>query len=231
MMRYARQKTLTQVMILACTLFIVSGCSVRQEFVPPSKDDEKFAPPKLDYSDTTHSGGSLFQANTDYSFFTDTRAYQVGDILTVSLDEETKSEKEADTSYGKDSNLGFDVDIVSGGWTEDREGTLSGERGFAGTASSSQGNKLEGAITVMVHDVLPNGALLVKGEKWLILNQGEEYIRLTGIVRVEDIGNDNSVSSQRIADARISYSGTGTLADSNASGWLSQMFNSPWFPF
>lgn len=82
-----------------------------------------------------------------------------------------------------------------------------------------------------VHEVLPNGVLRISGEKWIRLNQGDEYIRLTGIVRVDDISRSNQVSSQRIGDARITYSYWGALAESNASGWLTQFFNSPWMPF
>ena len=78
---------------------------------------------------------------------------------------------------------------------------------------------------------MPNGVLKVRGEKWLELNQGEEYIRLRGLVRPDDINKNNQVSSQKIADARITYAGKGAIADSNAAGWLVQFFNSPWMPF
>ncbi len=81
-----------------------------------------------------------------------------------------------------------------------------------------------------VHAVQPNGILEIRGEKWLTLNQGDEYIRLSGLVRADDIQNDNSVSSQRIADARISYAGRGALSDANAAGWLTRLFNHPLFP-
>jgi flagellar L-ring protein precursor FlgH len=77
---------------------------------------------------------------------------------------------------------------------------------------------------------MPNGILRVRGEKWLRLNQGDEYIRLNGLVRVDDIDGTNRVSSQRLADARITYSGRGALADSNSAGWLTRFFNSPFFP-
>jgi flagellar L-ring protein precursor FlgH len=78
---------------------------------------------------------------------------------------------------------------------------------------------------------MPNGNLLVRGEKRITLNQGEEYIRLQGIVRPVDIGPQNSVPSTKLADAQIAYSGKGALADANRAGWLSRFFNSPWFPF
>ena len=97
-------------------------------------------------------------------------------------------------------------------------------------AIAEQQNSLRGEITVSVHAVQPNGILEIRGEKWLTLNQGDEYIRLSGLVRADDIQNDNSVSSQRIADARISYAGRGALSDANAAGWLTRLFNHPLFP-
>ena len=108
---------------------------------------------------------------------------------------------------------------------------LDGERSFDGAGSSSQSNQLTGQITVTVAQRLPNGNLIVRGEKWLTINQGQELVRIAGIVRPQDIGQDNVVPSTRVADARISYTGRGTLADANTRGWLSRFFNSKWMPF
>src|SRR5690606_9115671 len=107
----------------------------------------------------------------------------------------------------------------------------SADREFRGSAKSSQQNTLRGSIAVTVHRVLPNGVLEVKGEKWLRLNQGDEFIRLTGLVRLDDIDSYNRVSSQNVANARISYAGRGALSDANSAGWLTRFFNHPWFPF
>ena len=115
--------------------------------------------------------------------------------------------------------------------TADWNAQLDVERDFNGSGQSSQNNSLTGSITVSVYEVLPNGVLKVRGEKWLELNQGEEYIRLRGLVRPDDINKNNQVSSQKIADARITYAGKGAIADSNAAGWLVQFFDSPWMPF
>jgi flagellar L-ring protein precursor FlgH len=79
--------------------------------------------------------------------------------------------------------------------------------------------------------VLPNGLLVVQGEKWLNLNRGEEYVRVSGLLRPEDVDGQNTVSSLRLADARIAYSGTGDFADTNKAGWLSRFFLSPLMPF
>ncbi|EXJ09531.1 Basal body L-ring protein [Nitrincola nitratireducens] len=73
--------------------------------------------------------------------------------------------------------------------------------------------------------------MLVRGEKWLTLNQGDEYIRVSGLVRPQDIKPDNTIESTRLADARITYSGTGATADVNVMGWLSRFFISALMPF
>ncbi|WP_165312861.1 flagellar basal body L-ring protein FlgH [Vibrio ziniensis] len=213
------------------SLLVLSGCAGREEFTPPSPDNEKYGPPTLDYSLPQPKSGSLYRHNYSMTLFQDRRAYRVGDVLTVLLSEETESSKSADTQYGKTASIGFGVPTIGNKSFNDLSASIDGDRSFDGTASSSQGNKLQGAITVTVGEVLPNGVLRIRGEKWIRLNQGDEFIRLTGIVRVEDITRSNQVSSQRIGDASITYSGRGALADSNASGWLTQFFNSPWMPF
>jgi flagellar L-ring protein precursor FlgH len=102
---------------------------------------------------------------------------------------------------------------------------------FEGEGSSDISNSLNGSISVTVHEVLPNGILVVRGEKWLKLNQGDEYIQLSGMIRPQDIAADNTVSSAKLADARISYSGTGQVNDTNTMGWLSKFFISALLPF
>ncbi|WP_313327993.1 flagellar basal body L-ring protein FlgH, partial [Stutzerimonas balearica] len=96
---------------------------------------------------------------------------------------------------------------------------------------AGQSNSLSGSITVTVSEVLPNGILAVRGEKWLTLNTGDELVRIAGLVRSDDISTDNTVSSMRVADARITYSGTGAFADASQPGWLSRFFVSPLWPF
>ncbi|GAA5645311.1 MULTISPECIES: flagellar basal body L-ring protein FlgH [Vibrio] len=212
-------------------VILLAGCAGRQEFLPPEPDTQEYAPPTLDYSLPEAQHGSLYRHQYTMTLFQDRRAYRVGDILTVVLSEETQSSKKAGTKYGKSSNVNFTAPVFGAKTIDDLGVSVDADRGFDGSASSSQGNKLKGAITVTVHEVLPNGVLRIRGEKWIRLNQGDEFIRLNGIVRVDDISRNNQVSSQRIGDARITYSGRGALADSNASGWLTQFFNSPWVPF
>ena len=215
----------------AVAVVLLVGCAGRQEFIPPEPNTEEYAPPVLDYTLPEAKSGSLYRHQYTMTLFQDRRAYRVGDVLTVQLSEETESSKKAGTQFGKSSTVDFATPTIGTKTIDELGVSIDGSRNFDGSASSSQGNKLQGAITVTVHEVLPNGVLRISGEKWLRLNQGDEFIRLTGIVRVDDINRSNQVSSQRIADARITYAGRGALADSNAAAWLTQFFNSPWVPF
>ena len=106
------------------------------------------------------------------------------------------------------------------------DGLLAGGQSqtFNGSGNAAQNNQLFGEITVTVAAVLPGGVLAIAGEKRLMLNRGEEQVQLTGLVRIDDLGPDNSVASTRVADARIRYSGTGQIADQSRAGWLQRFF-------
>lgn len=213
-------------------LVLLAGCqSLNYDLGVPQPGDEDWAPPVVQVSGDTGRDGSLFANRQVFALFQDRRAYREGDILTVLLAERTQSSKRANTSIDKNSNIGLNTPVIGGETFDDFSASVQGNRDFKGGASTSQQNSLAGYITVTVADVLPNGTLSVRGEKWIRLNQGDEYIRLSGLVRVEDIDGSNRVSSQRIANAQITYSGRGSLAEANQPGWLSRFFNSPLFPF
>lgn len=179
--------------------------------------------------------GSIYGDSQFDNLFVDRRAFRVGDVVTVRLEERTSSSKSAETSVKKEaSNELLNPQVLGesfGATLGQSMSALDSKNDFKGTAESDQSNSLEGTLTVIVAEVYPNGLMRVRGEKWLHLNRGEEYLRLSGLLRSADIADDNSVSSARLADARFSYSGTGDLANSNAPGWLSRFFLSPKFPF
>ncbi len=183
-----------------------------------------------------YGGGSIYSRSRNMSLFLDRRARQIGDTITVSLLEQTDATKQSSTSTAKDQSASIPgVTLFGRGVTKDGvpilETSIDSGAEFAGKGTSSQSNRLTGSITVTVADVLSNGNLLVRGEKWVTINQGEEFIRVTGVIRPEDIGADNSVPSFKLADARITYSGKGALADANQMGWLSRLFQSVISPF
>lgn len=178
--------------------------------------------------------GALYQNGKFDSLYVDRRALGVGDVVTILLEERTTSQKSAGTTVTKDTsnqivNPKILGSLIRGTGTDDLN-LIDSNTDFSGGAESDQSNSLSGTLTAVIAEVYPNGLMRVRGEKWLNLNRGEEYLRVSGLLRPEDVSDDNSVSSTRLADARIAYSGTGTLADSNAPSWLARFFLSPRFP-
>ena len=181
------------------------------------------------------TSGAIYQPARGLSLFEDVKARRVGDTLTIRLAEKTQASKSASSDASKESTVDTGVPIIGGkGITRNGKDLLNNEweteQDFSGKGSSSQSNSLSGNITVTVAEVHSNGNLLVRGEKWLTLNQGEEFVQISGIVRPVDIASDNSVDSYKVADARITYSGRGTLADANRPGLLTRFFIKLW-PF
>jgi flagellar L-ring protein precursor FlgH len=180
--------------------------------------------------------GAIFQAGNSISLYEDRKARRVGDILTIVLMERTQASKTSSADAEKESNLTLPQPTLLGNELELFGAPLSaslngGTREFSGSGDADQSNSLSGSITVTVAEVLPNGVLAVRGEKWMTLNRGDEYIRISGLVRPEDISPDNTLASTKLADARISYSGTGEVHDASAMGWISKFFFSPIWPF
>jgi len=214
---------------------IVAACAIAPTEPDPTASID-FHPIYAVGGINTASSGTIYNPAGSFDLFMDLRARAVGDILTIALVEKTDAQKEQSTSTAKKSKTDTGSPIIAGGpitynGKEILNNSIAGDRAFDGKADSSQSNRLIGSITVSVAERLANGNLLVRGEKLININQGEEFIRLQGIVRPVDIGPDNTVASTKVADAKISYSAKGALADSNRQGWLSRFFNSPWFPF
>ena len=185
--------------------------------------------------------GSIYENARYVALFTDIKAVQVGDTLTVKLVEKTAASKKADTEIEQATE--FDVENptifgvepdLDGRFLTDRDVTLANrfrsEKEFEAETESEQSNSLKGDITVTVARVLANGNLVVHGEKLMTLNRGHEHIRFSGIVRPYDITDDNTVLSTKVANATIIYSGEGELADANKTGWWGRMFLK-YFPY
>jgi flagellar L-ring protein precursor FlgH len=213
-------------------LALLSGCGSM-----PQKDPNAYAatlPPQRVQAAPTN--GSIYQEAAGQALFEDLTARHVGDVLTIVLSEKTAASKKASTNTSKDSKLDTGIPTLLGrgvtvGGANILNSKFDSSQEFAGSGDSSQSNSLNGTVTVTVAEVLPNGNLFVRGQKLVAINQGEEFIQISGIVRPVDIRADNSVSSTLVADARIAYRGKGAVADSNAMGWLARFFNSQYWPF
>lgn len=217
---------------LAALLLTQCGCS----FMPPKFTDAPTPVPE-DVPDTRIANGSIFQVNRDVALFENPVAGRVGDILTVQLIESTIASKKSSTATKKATNasLGAGTTVLGRPITVGGNNILNAGIGdssdFTGEGSSAQSNSLAGDITVTVAKRYANGNLLIRGQKWITINQGREFVRLEGIVRAVDVQPDNTIPSTKVANATISYGGQGALADANAKGWLARFFDSPLTPF
>ena len=152
------------------------------------------------------------------------------------LQEKTQAKKSASTNTEKESELNLPSPTILGrnvmlGGFPLFNNSLDSSNSFDGTGGSSQSNSLSGDIAVTVMAAYPNGTFAVRGEKVLTLNQGSEFIRISGLVRAVDVTPQNTILSTQIADAQITYSGTGAVAESNQQGWIGRFFNSMFWPF
>lgn len=225
-------------LLLICAIaFSLVGCTNPLDVKP---GDEAYAPVTEQQMELAEpNDGGIYRTaaagSRSLTLFEDVRARQIGDVLTITLTERTVSSKSAASEITKENEIDLDAGAILNRTPSYGEYTMRTEinhdRDFSGEASADQSNNLQGSITVMVSAVLPNGLLEVRGEKWITLNRGEEFIRLRGLVRPEDILRDNTIPSTRVADVRIAYSGTGELAESNRQGWLSRFFSSEYWPF
>lgn len=220
------------------TAFLLTGLLGGCVQLPAQPDDPAFAPVYVPQAALAPAeSGSIYQSGGAISLFTDRRALRVGDVITVFLDESFQSTKSNDTSISKETSTSVDEPTALGQVVRGLASgaglvtSLGSTTEFDGEAEADQSNSLTGTISVTVSQVMPNGLMVVQGEKWLTLNQGEEYVRISGLIRPEDIAPDNSISSQRVANARIAYGGRGELADSNSIGWFARFFLSPIWAF
>ncbi len=222
----------SRIALLPLVLLLQAGCATHTVTPDPAYAPTPPAPMKA----PEHNHGAIYQPGHGMDLYSDNKARRVGDILTIVLQERTDASKSANSSTKKATTVDFAAPTIGGGAvTVNGNAVLSvgvdQSREFSGEGASTQSNSLKGSITVTVARVLPNGNLVVRGEKLLSLHEGQEFIRISGIVRPADIQADNTVPSTLVANAHISYGGSGQVADASKAGWLTRFFNSIFWPF
>ncbi len=221
--------------ILLLFLIFLQSCASHFQ----DKIGEEFKSIQPDFSNYENASNATEGAVYDGDgglFASDRRANRVGDIITITLEETVSSSNSGTETLSKSDSYAFDLPeaifgpssligklFFPGGVKEDnlKGGTT---QNFTGSGKADQANSLTGTISVTIVRVYPNGNLEVKGQRKLSYNSGTEYIRLAGVIRPDDISSSNTVSSKKVADAEISYTGTGDMNDSVTKGWLSRYF-------
>jgi flagellar L-ring protein precursor FlgH len=216
--------------VLLCVALAACG------LLPPIHHKPDPVVPRVLPPPTPRTEGAIYQSGQQIELFADLKARRVGDVLTIRLTEATNASKSAVTKTTKTTGVNNTGPTVLGrtittGGVPIFTTTLAGADSFDGEGSSTQGNSLAGSLTVTVMEVQLNGNLVVQGDKTLKLNQGDEFVHVSGVVRVADIQADNTVTSDRVSDAHISYSGKGVIDSSNRMGWLARFFNSKYAPY
>ncbi len=222
------------IFIAACLLFL-GGCAINQPPVMNKNYDTSYAP--LPIVPSQPQEGSLFDPDTESSLVADFRARKVGDILTVKIEENLRGSKDVKTKTDKKSSVNVGLTGILGlefnkqvspkypGQKVDATKAIGGmsDNKFDSQGQTSGDTKLTGTISVRVMKKLPGGNLFVRGSREITINNETQYMILTGIVRPADIDHNNEVSSTKIADARITYTGGGYLSEMQHPGWLGRI--------
>lgn len=217
-------KRILPIVVLASMLH---GCAL----IPPEPivEGPTTAMPPMPAPPTAPTG-SIYQAMSYNStpLFEDRRPRNVGDIVTVVLNEKTAAAKNVatNTNRGGSANLGIAAapGFMDGVINAKLDTSMEGGNQLKGTGDSSANNTFTGTITTTVMGVLPNGNLQVAGEKQIAINRGSEFVRFSGVVDPRSITGANTVSSTQVADARIEYRSKGLMDEVQSMGWLQRFF-------
>ena len=216
--------------LVAPILVLLAGCAQQREDLK-TVDFEPMYPQDMQLVAPSNNSGTIFNSAQGNLFSMETKAQEVGDIITVAFAESfqaTKSQNAA-TSRSLDSSLSLPgvMDLIIPDRTNaadlSTDLAAAAENSFSGSGSTAQSNSLTGQVSVHVVRVFRNGNLEILGQKKLTLNNGDEYIRVHGIVRPQDIDAENVVSSDRIANANIQYIGAGELDSPSKKGWYTKI--------
>ena len=211
--------------IVPVLVIMLSGCA-QHNADRVSIDFEPMYPQEMPLVETNNRSGTIFNATRGNLFSMESRAQMVGDIITVQFAESFQATKSQNAATAKSNDSKISLPTALGTTELSTKLGSSLANTFSGSGSSAQSNSLNGQVSVHVVRVFQNGNLEILGQKKLTLNNGDEYIRVHGIVRPKDINEKNIVSSDRIANANIQYIGAGDIAASGKKGWYSKILQS-----
>ncbi len=195
---------------------------------PPMGAQAAYAAPwVIPSSDEQASNGAIFQASQGYAgLYVGTRARSLGDMVTIVLTESTRTTKSASSNTQRDGGFSLTPPIAGPlNFLNPDALKAAGQGSFSGQGDASQQSQLNGAVAVTIAAIYPNGTAEVVGEKQMSLSQGDEWIQFAGRIRLIDINAQNQLSSSQVANARIIYSGKGSIQRASKPGWLSRFFS------
>lgn len=214
---------MSRLLIVALSVFVLAACTT----VPPTNIHQPMTARPAPRQDTAATSGSIYQAGSTRTLFEDRRARYVGDTMTIGISETTSASTKSNTKASKSGSISTSVPTLTGLPGKSLQGmalSASSSNSLDGKGEAAANNVFTGNITVTVIEVLPNGNLLVSGEKQVSIGAGTEYIRLSGVVNPYFINSANTISSSQVADARIEYKESGVISEAQVMGWLARFF-------
>jgi len=212
-------------------LTALAGCNL---MTPPATVHQPMTARPAPHQDAIVNPGAIYQPESArMNLNEDRRAFFVGDTLTIVIEEKTSASKKSSGNAARTGSTALTVPTVAGVPFKTFQGMnieADSSQKFSGAGDASSNNLFSGNLAVTVIEVYPNGNLLVSGEKQVTINQGTEFIRFSGVVNPVNVTFTNTVSSTRVADARIEYRGNGYINEAQTMGWLSRVFMTIW-PF
>lgn len=207
-------------------LALLSGCAAIQT-TPPSAVHQPMSVRPEAMATALPANGAIYQTVQARPLFEDRRARRIGDTITINLVERNTAQKSANANATRNGNMTAGIGPINRlplSGLNGLELEADAESDFNGKGAAAANNVFNGTITVTVIDVYPNGNLLVSGEKMVAINQGNEFIRFSGVINPNTVTTANTVQSTQVADARIEYRGSGFIDESNTMGWLQRFF-------
>ena len=215
--------TLGLIFLVAVLAGLLAGCNT----VPPTNVHQPMTARPAPLPDNPYAKGAIFNAATSRPLFEDRRARFVGDTLTISIVENTSASTKSNSQAERSGSIAASTPTIHGLPGKSFQGVsleASSSNNFSGKGEAAANNVFTGTLTATVIEVLPNGNLLVSGEKQVAIGHGKEYIRLSGVVNPSFITASNTIESSRIADARIEYKESGYISEAQVMGWLARFF-------
>lgn len=214
-------------------LALVGACGV-QHIRGHTPRHRNYDPGRFEKAPKQLSEGSLWQ-DASRGLVADFRAGRIGDLVTIRVDESPEAAGDAATEMNREASIGMGATKLLGFAEALQESNpdldtsqlieLMSKAGFEGNGETTRGSRVRGMISARVRKTLPNGDLYIEGTKVLMVNDEELHIYVSGVVRPEDIEQDNSVRSSLVADAQIEFTGRGALTDNQRQGWLSSILS------
>ena len=226
--------TALRFLALFAIVFLLQGCATEpvDMVLRPSPDFQPVYPLASDRQKV--ATGGIYSNRQSDAWFGRGRNYQVGDIITVLLNESTQAARTQNTDVSRESKnslpTGFNTQIGRINPLFTGIDINNNNNSSKGAGKADQKASLEGSVAVTVIEILANGNLMVRGEKKLGLTEGTEVIQVSGVIRPEDVGPNSTVQSRRLANAQIAYRGSGDLANATKAGWGTSLMHKYW-PF